>query len=70
MDDTTSYALFAGALVLLVLSGWQARREHVPGKLPLVPWTALQYLALVASILLLAHLVSIWTGHPLVGRRG
>lgn len=69
MSNSLSYWLFGIALVLLVLSAWRARRPHVPGQLPLIPWTAVQYVALVVFILMLAHLVSIWSGHPLIGRR-
>jgi hypothetical protein len=69
MSDATSYWLFGGSLVLLLLAVWRARRPYLPGQLPLVPWTAVQYVALVVFILMTAHLVSIWSGHPLIGRR-
>lgn len=69
MSDVTSYWLFGIALALLVFSAWRVRRPYLPGQLPLIPWTAVQYVALVATILMLAHLVSVWSGHPLIGRR-
>jgi len=70
MSETTTLIAFLIAAVLFVLAHWQARREREPGRLPLIPWTAVQFVALVGVVLLLAHLISIWSGHPLVGRRG
>ena len=36
---------------------------------PLVPWTAIQVVAVVAALLMAAHLVSLATGQPLKARR-
>ncbi len=70
MGETSSYWVFGIAVALLLLSSWRSRRDHAPGRLPLVPWTAIQYVSLVVAVLLLAHLISIWTGKPFLGRRG
>lgn len=70
MSETTTYWVFGTALLLLLLSVWRSRRPYVPGSLPIVPWTGVLYLSLVVSLLMLAHLISIWTGQPLIGRRG
>lgn len=70
MSETTTYWVFGTALVLLLLAVWRSRRPYVPGNLPIIPWTGVLYLSLVVSLLMLAHLISLWTGHPLIGRRG
>jgi len=70
MSEATSYWIFGTAVALLALAGWRARRPYEPGRLPVVPWTGVLYLSLVVALLVLAHLISIWTGHPLIGRRG
>ena len=36
---------------------------------PLVPWTAIQVVAVVVAMLMAAHLVSLATGQPFKGRR-
>ena len=65
----------AVTLVILVLAvglaafaNWQERRQRPVGNPPLVSYTAIQMLAIVAAILMAAHLVSLWTGHPLTSR--
>jgi hypothetical protein len=70
MDETVSLSVLGAAVVLLVLAVWQNRRERQPGKLPLIPWTGVQYIAVVAIILIGIHLIGLWTGQDLKGRRG
>ena len=36
---------------------------------PVVPWTAIQVVAVVVALLMAAHLVSLATGQPFKGRR-
>ena len=64
-------------LIVLVLAGalfgwanWDSRRERPPGQPSLIPHTVLQMLALIAIVLMAAHVVSLLSGTPLVGRRG
>lgn len=45
------------------------RRPRVSLDPPLVPWTAIQVVAVVVALLMAAHLVSLATGQPLKGRR-
>jgi hypothetical protein len=65
----------AATLVVLVLAvalagfaNWQERRQRPVGDPPLISYTAIQMLAIVAAILMAAHLVSLLTGHPLTSR--
>jgi hypothetical protein len=70
MDETVSLSVLGAAVVLLVLAVWQNRRERPPGKLPLIPWMGVQYVALVVVVLVGIHLVGLWTGQELKGRKG
>ena len=54
-------ALFAGA-------NYMSRKPAEAGNPHLVPWTGLQFVALVVIVLMLAHLVTLMTGTPLQGR--
>lgn len=61
-------AILLGALALAALANWRERRPRELGRPPLVPATAIQAIAIVVVILMLAHLVSLLTGHPIKGR--
>jgi hypothetical protein len=50
------------------LANWRERRPSEIGNPPLVPYTAVQMIALVVALLMAAHLVSLLTGHQLVPR--
>jgi hypothetical protein len=65
--DTTLIAL-AIALVLGGLANWQLRRP-IDLRWPVVPWLAVQFVALAALLIFGAHLISLLTGHPF-GRSG
>jgi phosphoglycerol transferase MdoB-like AlkP superfamily enzyme len=63
-------------LIVLVasvsLAGFAWRMQRRPRDSfdpPLVPWTAVQVVAVVVALLMAAHLVSLATGQPLKGRR-
>ena len=58
------------ALVVFALATYQSRRPYEPGRSGLVPYGALQFVALLAVILMLAHLVTLLTGKPFAGRMG
>jgi len=61
-------AILAAALAVAVLANWRERRPGAPGNPPLVSTTAVQMIAVVVAILMLAHLVSLLTGTPLKSR--
>lgn len=58
------------ALAIAGLANWQERRPRPLGEPALVPYTAIQMVAAVVAILMLAHLVSLLTGQQLTGRLG
>lgn len=61
-------AILLGALAIAALANWRERRPRELGRPPLLPATAIQAIAIVVAIVMLAHLVSLLTGHPLKGR--
>ena len=65
--ELTLAVLFA-ALAIAALANWRERRPRDFGRPPLVPYTAIQAIAVLVAILMLAHVVSLLTGQPLRGR--
>lgn len=70
MDLTPTLLVLLAAFGLAGLANWLERRPRPLGKPALVPYTAIQMVAAVVVILMLAHLVSLLSGQPLVGRLG
>jgi hypothetical protein len=70
MSLQLTLAVLFAALAVAALANWRERRPRDVGRPPLVPYTAIQMIAVLVVILMLAHLVSLLTGHPLRGRRG
>jgi hypothetical protein len=68
MSLELTVAILFGALATAALANWRERRPRALGRPPLVPAAAIQAVAIVVAILMLAHLVSLLTGHPLKGR--
>ena len=68
MSLELTLAVLLAALIAAALANWRERRPRDLGRPPLVPYTAIQVIAVVAAILMLAHLVSLLTGQPLRGR--
>lgn len=59
--------LLGAALALAVFANWRERRQH-PGNPSLVPYTAIQIVAIVVVVLMGAHVVSLLTGQQLTSR--
>jgi multisubunit Na+/H+ antiporter MnhE subunit len=52
------------ALGFAALANWQMRRPFERRWLPVIPWLGVQFLAVAVALIMLAHLVSLLTGHP------
>ena len=68
MTFELTVAILLGALAIVALANWRERRPRELGRPPLVPSTAIQAIAIVVVIVMLAHLVSLLTGQPIKGR--
>ena len=60
--------ILAVAVALWALAYLEGRRPVEVRRARWVPYTGMQFLAAVAFIVMLAHLVSLLTGQPLEGR--
>ncbi len=70
MTLTVTLVVLGTAVVLGGLSNVMARRPSEPGKPRMIPYLAIQYLAILVVVLMLAHLITLWTGKPFTGRMG
>jgi hypothetical protein len=68
MTLALTLAVLLAALIVAALANWRERRTRDVGRPPLVSYTAIQVVAVLVIILMLAHLVSLLTGQPLRGR--
>ena len=68
MSLMLTVAILLGALAIAVLANWRERRPRELGRPPLVASPAIQAIAIVVAILMLAHLVSLLTGITSRGR--
>lgn len=57
-------AALAIAFCLAALANWQMRLPFERRWLPVVPWLGVQFLAVAVALVMLAHLISLLTGHP------
>jgi hypothetical protein len=58
-----SLSLFATAMIV-------NRRPAMPGRPRMIPWVGVQMVCILVTVVMFAHLISLMTGHPLVGRQG
>ena len=56
-------AVFGGAIYI-------SRRPVEPGQVRLIPYGGIQFLAIAAILVTAAHLISLLSGQPLIGRSG
>jgi hypothetical protein len=68
MSLTLTLVILAVCVAVLGIAQIRERRKYEPGRISLIPWVPLQFVAMMGMILMLAHLVSLLTGEPLVGR--
>jgi hypothetical protein len=67
---TVTLIILGAALVVFGIATYKARHPAEVGEVRLIPYTGIQYVAIVVIVLMLAHVVSIVTGAPLLGRMG
>ena len=51
------------ALGFAALANWQLRRPFVRRWLPVIPWLGVQFLAVTVALIMIAHLISLLSGH-------
>ncbi|NKB59852.1 MAG: hypothetical protein GKS00_26375 [Alphaproteobacteria bacterium] len=61
-------AVLAAAVGLFLFATYKARQPHELGKLRWIPYGGIQFVAILIIVLALAHVISLLTGQPLVGR--
>lgn len=69
MDFDTTLLWLIICAVILVISNVLGRKAEPLTMLSYIPWTGIQFTALVLMIVFGAHLYSEWRGVPLVGTR-
>jgi hypothetical protein len=67
---TITLIILGVALVVFGLATYKARKPVEVGEVRLIPYTGIQFVALLVAILMLAHVISVLTGIPLLGRTG
>lgn len=70
MNLTATLVYMSIALLIALFANIMERRPKKPFAAPLMPWSLIQFFAVMAAILLAAHVVSLLTGQPLRGRTG
>ena len=63
-------AALAAAIALFLYATYKARQPKEDGKLRWIPYGGVQFVAILVIVVALAHMVTLLTGHPFVGRRG
>jgi hypothetical protein len=70
MGMTATLVALVAAAFLALTCNLLDRRPVEPGKPRLIPYLAIQYVALLVVVLMLGHLITLWTGKPFTGRQG
>ena len=68
MDLTATLVILGFAVAVAAFANYKGRQPYEPGVTRWIPYTGLQFVALLVVVLMLAHLVTLLTGTPLVGR--
>jgi hypothetical protein len=68
MSLALTLVILLAALLAAGLANWRERHPRPLGRPTMVPYIAVQAIASLVVILMLAHLVSLLTGTPLKGR--
>lgn len=63
-------AILVAAFAVLAGAIFMNRRPVELGRVRMIPYGGLQFLAIAAILVTAAHLISLLTGQPLIGRSG
>jgi len=69
MSLTATLACLAASLLVIGFANWRERRPRQLDKTPLFSYPLIQMVGIVIAILMVAHLISLFTGQQLQGRR-
>lgn len=70
MNLSVTVTLMVLGVALAAWANWRERKGHTPGQVPLVPHTFWQFVGIIIFILMAAHLITLLSGKPFMGRRG
>ena len=65
---TATLIILAACIAVLVAGQIRERRRYKPGRISLIPWVPLQFIAMLGVMLMLAHVISLVSGKPFIGR--
>jgi hypothetical protein len=68
MTLTSTLVVLGLAAALAGFANYKVRQPSEPGRPRWVPYLGLQFVGLLLVVLMLAHLVTLLTGTPLIGR--
>ena len=70
MSLGTTLIILGICVAAFAFANYKSRQPYVPGQTTLVPYVPIQFIALVGIVLMIAHLVTLVSGQPFVGRFG
>ena len=70
MNLSITITLIVLSVVLTAWANWRERQDYEPGSPPLISYTVWQFIGVGVFILTAAHLITLLTGQPFIGRRG
>ena len=70
MSLSVTVILMVLSVALTAWANWRERKGPTPGQVPLVPYAAWQFIGIIIFILMAAHLITLLSGKPFIGRRG
>ncbi|MFQ5533833.1 MAG: hypothetical protein ACE5EM_03310 [Sphingomonadales bacterium] len=63
-------ALLIAAFLLAAFANYKSRQPLELGETRWIPYLGVQFVAVLAIIMMIAHLITLITGQPFVGRMG
>ena len=69
IEWAVTLALLAAGVALFGFATWRARQPPQPLKVRMVNYTLVQFAAVLFVLLVVAHVITLATGEPMIGRR-